>query len=678
MEKRQLLIRVGLVVLTTFVLLAGLDRDGAKGRRATALSLAAELAEALRPETAVEGAPGALEFEFELLEKDDAALTTAKDRLLSAHWIQERIGAPKATLSLSQPTRAHTLGGLFDEKLTLSLEHPGATLVSGEDSHTKTSSVSRAAIGAFALAPPLLAILMAFGTRKLTLSLVSAILLGAVLSDPSRFYTLGVDKALIEYGLKTTGTDPSKLWILVFTTALIGLVGVAQSSGGVHGIVNRLMVFAKGRRATMVATTLMGFCIFFDDYANTILVGGTMRPLTDRLRISREKLAYLVDSTSAPVAGVALISTWIGYEVGLFADLSRSLGLSLDGYQFFFAALPFRFYCLFTLAFLAILLFFNRDFGPMARAEERALRTGQVLREGAVALSGSGMESLNLLEGMTPRAHLALQPIGLTLGGTLIGLLWDGGGLDAALQNPGLLLSFTTWREAFGNAEHSTFVLAMASISGSVLVIGLVIGERVLSPRQTASSYLRGVRSMAPAVLILVLAWAIKAACDDVGTSAFLVAWLQEQLSPQWLPGVIFLLSALVAFATGTSWGTMGILIPTAVPLAFHLGGQETMFIAAAAVLDGAIFGDHCSPISDTTVMSSIACGSDHLDHVRTQIPYALTTMFGALLFGYFWWGFGAPYPLGLLAGGVTLALIVRFIGRKIAPEIKLELPRPT
>lgn len=523
-----------------------------------------------------------------------------------------------------------------------------------------------------AIAPPVLAIVLAFATGKLVLSLGLAVVLGGLLA--AHFHPVfSASRVVVDYGWRTTFTDPSKLWIFVFTTCLIGLVGLVTRAGGIQAIVDRLTRVAKGPRSTQFATFILSWAVFFDDYANAILVGGTMRPLSDRARVSREKLSYLVDSTSAPIAGIAVISTWIGYEVGLLGDAARSLGLGMDGYEVFFHSLPFRFYCYFTLVFVFFLIWTGRDFGPMLRAERRAARTGELQAPDAVPLADASLQPITAKAGVAPSAWVAVIPVAIVLFGTLFGLLWDGGGLAVVGQEPGALLRFATWRTAFGAAE-STRVLGLATLAGTAVAFAMVLGKRLLTPKEAATAFWTAARTMGIALAILTLAWALKAACDDLGTSEVLVAGLRDVLDPRLLPLVVFVLAGIVATSTGTSWGTMGILIPTAAPLAYHLAGPEGMFLTLAAVLDGAIFGDHISPISDTTVMSSIASGADHLDHVKTQLPYATVTMGVALIFGYAWNGMGGAYALSWLLGAATIVGVLFLVGRRSRTPELLEL----
>ncbi len=567
-------------------------------------------------------------------------------------------------LSASKVLKVGDAGYPLRVELDLSADPPSLVLGYAEASRRPVRvEAHRAPIRPWALLPPLLAIVLAFATGRLALSLVTAILCGAIVAagpNPLDFLV----HAFVAYVWEATLTEPFNLYILAFTVLLLGLVGLATRAGGVQGIVDRLTGLARDARTTKLVAFLLGVAIFFDDYANTVLVGTTMRPLADARRISREKLAYIVDSTSAPVAGIAFVSTWIGYEVGLLSSVARGLGLEQSGYPLFFAALPFRFYCFFALAFLLVLLLSSRDFGPMLRAERRAATTGAVHAADARPLSSRTFGRIGPAPGVPHLAHVALLPIAAVLLLTLLGLFVDGGGFAAVAREPGALLSFAVWREAFANAEHSTLVLALAAVAGSLLLFGLVLARRLLDLKEAARTYGQGVASMYLAVIILILAWAMKAVCDDVGTGLLLVATLRDVVAPAAVPLLVFLLAALVSFATGTSWGTMGILIPTAVPLAYYVGGEAMTLMAMAAVLDGSIFGDHCSPISDTTVMSSIATGCDHLHHVRTQIPYALTVMGVAALFGYAWNALGLGYGLGWLLAIAAIVAIVFLLGR--------------
>ncbi len=527
------------------------------------------------------------------------------------------------------------------------------------------------------LFPPLTAILVAIATGRLILGLSLAIIGGAFISLPADipFYMIpfrGIERALLDF-VWSPLRDSFQLFILGFTASLIGMVRVIALAGGTRGIAELLVAKAGGARSTRMATALLGLAIFFDDYANTLVVGTTMRPITDRFRISREKLAYLVDSTAAPIAGIAIVSTWIGFEVGLFESAMEQTSSGISGYELFFRALPARFYCLLTLAFVVLSTALGRDYGPMLKAERRARLHDQVLAPGNQPMTG---DESQILDHPGIRAHwaVAATPVLLVICGVLAGMHYD------ARLAPEVITAYTKhgffgrlyWISVFANADGAK-VMFISALAGSILAILLALTRREektehrpLGLSEVLKTWATGITGFSYALVILVLAWAIKETCEAVGTSAYIISALSDFLAPDLLPLLVFLLAATVAFSIGTSWTTMAILLPTMVPTAYEMGGLSLTVLVAAAVLDGAIFGDHCSPISDTTVLSSIASSCDHLAHVRTQIPYALTTMATAALCGYVGCTvFGWSPILGLGLGIALLIAILLMVGKK-------------
>ncbi len=438
-------------------------------------------------------------------------------------------------------------------------------------------------------------------------------------------------------------------------------------NGGIRGLMHWIAKLARSARSTQVATWLMGLLIFFDDYANTILVGSTMRPLTDRFRISREKLAYIVDSTAAPVAGISIFSTWIAFEVSTFsAQLPLAEMSPDDGYKVFFATLPYRFYSLLTLALVGLVVFTRRDFGPMLRAEQRARRSGELVRRGGRPMTSAVATAMQPLAGIPPRAWRALLPLLVFLVVTVGTMLHAGGAFEEGAPS--------IWTMAGLNAVLSGdkyLALCYGSLSGlAVAVIASLTGG--MSTVQIGDAAWRTLRSMGIALAILYLAWMIGSVCGALGTADYLMVQLGDVSFPLALPVILFLLSGAIAFATGSSWSTMSILLPLVVGLSFALGerveigGYALMILSIGAVLEGSIFGDHCSPISDTTVLSSVASASDHIDHVRTQAPYAALAMIAAVVAGYLPAAvFGLHPALSLLAGIAVLYFALRILGER-------------
>jgi len=523
--------------------------------------------------------------------------------------------------------------------------------------------------GWLSVVPPILAIGMALITRQVIVALILGVYCGSLImtGNPGTAFLRVGDTYLVG-----ALADDSHAAILMFSSILGGMVGVLSRSGATEGVVAWLTSHVGGRRGGQVSTAIMGTVIFFDDYANTLLVGSTMRPWTDRLRISREKLAYLVDSTAAPVTTVAVISTWVGFEVGLIQEAMSRLGTGGQAYTFFLQSIPYSYYPLLTLLFVYLTAFTQRDFGPMRTAERRAFKEGLVLRPGARPASDAPLPDDELVGGYGGApAHplLAGIPILAVILTTALGIFFNGrnAAIAAGTASPPL-------REILNSAD-SFAVLTWACLIGALLAIGLVVGTRRLSLMDALDGFMDGIKSMVIAVCILLLAWSLSAICDQLGTAGYLVEVSRQVLSARLLPMVVFILAAAVSFATGTSWGTMAILMPLVYPLGHQLPLDAGLSVATSlhihlasvsAVLAGSVFGDHCSPISDTTILSSLATGSDHVDHVKTQMPYALTVAGISAVFGYLPVGFGLSPWYSLAMGVGVVVLVIWKVGRPL------------
>ena len=523
--------------------------------------------------------------------------------------------------------------------------------------------------GWLSLLPAILAILLALTTRQVLLSLLGGVILGAGLIHQS--IAAASPRALDIVIAVLADSDHMK--IIVFTMLMGGMVGVISANGGTIGVVNAVAKRAKTVFSGSIATWALGLLIFFDDYASTLVIGTTMRPVTDRLRISREKLSYMVDSTAAPIASLALISTWIGYEVSLLADALKASGIERDAYEVFLSGLSSRFYQIYALAFVFIVAWLGRDFGPMLTAEQRARRDGLLLREGAEPLMDANLlEDADRLKNSTPRAWLAVVPLVVLITTVLVVLV--GTGLDAAVADPDAYRKATdrgavAWMGFIMSnaASYDALVYAGGASITAALLSSISVGA--LTIRTGIEAFVRGLQAMLLAVVVLCLAWSIGNVMDSLHAGPY-VAQVVGQSVPAWSLGIIaFLLAAFMALATGTSWGTMAILFPIVIPVAaIHAGtpGFETVLLSSSsAVLAGAVFGDHCSPISDTTVLSSIASAADLLDHTRTQAPYAVLCAAVSIFIGYLPYGLGVPAPLLLVIGLVVLVLFMRFVGRR-------------
>ena len=614
---------------------------------------------------------------------------------------QEVSGAPKVILA-SVPFSVTVQGGP-DYSTLVEIQDAGGTLLAsgpvGAGEAREFRGISIASSGAlplrvragdtvheisrpfapgwFSILPPLIAIVLALIFKEVITALLAGIWLGALAI--AGYNPLQATWRLIDqYVVPSLGdTDGGHTQIVVFSLLLGGMVGIISRNGGTRGVVKAVAPLARNRRRGKVATALAGLAIFFDDYANTLVVGNTMRPITDRLKVSREKLAYLVDSTAAPVAALVPVSTWVGYEVsliggGLGAAAGEATGADveflggLSPYTVFLETIPYLFYPLLALAFVFLTSAMNRDFGPMARAEARAASGGGILRPGSRPAAEISESFVNSKEGAPERWWNAGIPV-LTVVLVVLGGLYTSGraavGAEASL------------RDVFGAADPF-MTLLWGSLSGCLMAALLSITQRVLDVKECVDAWLGGVKAMMIAMVILTLAWSLGAVTKDVGTAAYVSQLLGGNLPLFLLPAVVFITSGAMAFATGTSWTTMAILIPLVIPLTVSLAGGTgfadgsvygILLATTSSVLAGAIWGDHCSPISDTTVLSSTAAACDHVDHVRTQFPYAVLVGVVGLLLGSVGTALGLPTWVALLLGVAVLALFLRTFGTPVA-----------
>lgn len=531
------------------------------------------------------------------------------------------------------------------------------------------------------LVPPLLAILLALLFREVIVALFSGIAIGAIIlavTGGAGWSGLGTGllRALDTYVIGALA-DEDHLAVLVFSLLIGGMVAIISKNGGMKGVVHRVAKLAKTAKSGQMATYLMGMLVFFDDYANTLVVGNTMRSITDQLRISREKLSYLVDSTAAPVAALAFVTTWIGAELGYIgngvADLPH-FPEDQSAYSIFIQSLGYSFYPILTLLFIPMLILSGRDFGPMLTAERRARRTGAVKRQyRQEANKGEGADpEFTPLPHLAPKARYAVLPVLVLVGGVLWGLFASG--YDPEIWANPALSTIQRLSQTIGNA-NSYHALLWASLAGVLTAITMtLIGRRmVLLP--IMESLTSGFKTMMGAMIILTLAWALNQITKDMYTAGYLTDLLGRDLPPGWIPAITFILGALVAFSTGSSWGTMAILFPLMIPLvweasrSYGLSPTESLpllYNVVASVLAGSVLGDHVSPISDTTILSSLASDCNHIDHVRTQLPYALVVGVIATFFGVLPAGLGVPNWLCFLISIGLLALVVRRVGRKV------------
>ncbi|WP_248895810.1 Na+/H+ antiporter NhaC family protein [Haloplanus halobius] len=496
-----------------------------------------------------------------------------------------------------------------------------------------------AEFGALSLVPPLLAIGLAIVTRKAVLSLFLGVWAGGVVYTGS----LGL-RQTFDWIAAAIGESTFHAQILIFTLLLGSAVAMIWRLGGSHAVRDWAIARLDTRRKVAAVTWLLGLLLFFDDYANTAVVGSTMRDVSDHLGISREKLSYLVDSTAAPVSTLA-ISSWVAFQLSMIESGYEATDLAAsevpNAFGVFLQSIPYNVYAILAIAMVGIVVVSERDYGEMLTAERRAAETGEVTRPGGRPMQNVAAE-LGEPNVERPRLFSFFLPIGVLIAVTVGTALWTG---------------YTPGASLYDTITGADYAVALIFGSFAMVVSTYIIGAAtgVMGLGESVDTTIDGFGVMLIAVTILVLAWAIGNVVEALGTGEYVGGVAQQVLSPALLPVVVLFTAAFIAFSTGSSWGTMAIVTPIAVPVAWDLTGTHTMVAAlVGAVFSGAIFGDHASPISDTTVLSATFTGADLVDHVRTQLYYAVTVVLVAatLLVA---WGYTRVSPWLLLPIGVLM-----------------------
>ncbi|MEM7104162.1 MAG: Na+/H+ antiporter NhaC family protein [Bacteroidota bacterium] len=550
------------------------------------------------------------------------------------------------------------------------------------------------------LLPPLLAIFLALVFREVVVSLFTGILAGAFIANGLQFDPIAILRSIwrtIDHYIINALNDSGHLAIIVFSLMIGGMVAIISRNGGMAGVVQKLSKYATTPKSAQFITWLLGVAIFFDDYANTLIVGNTMRSTSDSFKISREKLAYIVDSTAAPIAALAFVTTWIGFELGqIEVGLAgiKDLENPPNAYAVFLSSLKYSFYPILTLIFILFLIFKNRDYGAMLKAETRARVQGIVApKQGEITEEGD-MEDLKPVEGAPLKWYNAALPVFLVIFVTLFGLVETGMAAcyDAILEtrNIGNYTWGNTWSNLdalsggnqsglgvlIGNADSYT-ALIWASFTGMAVAAVMTVAGGIMKLTDTMNTMIAGFKAMLPAVVILVLAWSLAGVTQELFTADYLTSLLLGSLQPTLIPVVVFILAALISFSTGSSWSTMAILYPIAIPLTWSICTEagialdqqwEIMYNVIATVLAASVLGDHCSPISDTTILSSLATDCNHIEHVRTQLPYALTVGVVSIILGYLSTAIQIPIIIHFTLGLGVLFAIVHFVGKPV-PE---------
>jgi len=490
--------------------------------------------------------------------------------------------------------------------------------------------------GFWSILPPLVAIILAIKTRQVFISLLFGIWMGWLILSNFNFLhgTINTVEAMVD-----VFRVPDNTRTIMFSSLVGALIALIQRSGGVEGFIDHINKFlgkveqkrkTSPRKTVQFMAWLTGVTIFVESSINGLTVGSIYRPIFDRLKIPREKLAYIADSTSAPICILFPFNAWGAYIMGLL--LAQGINAPLETMVL---AYPLNFYPIFAMFMVVIVIFTQKDFGPMKTAEKRAIEEGKVIRDGATPMISTDIISMEKAEGTIARARNMIIPIATMVGMMPIGLIYTGW---SRVEN---IHTYPFWQQIFmalGKSSGSTAVLWAVLIS---IFVGAILyrSQNIFKFPEIISLIFKGVGGLIPLALLMMLAFAIGKVCRDLGTGVYVAEVTQSWLSPKLVPGVIFLIASFIAFSTGTSWGTFAIMIPIGLQIAQIM--DANIYLTIAAVLGGGIFGDHSSPISDTTIISSMASASDHIDHVKTQLPYALVAGIATALV-YFAIGFVA------------------------------------
>ena len=529
--------------------------------------------------------------------------------------------------------------------------------------------------GIFTLIPPIVAILLAFITKNVVISLFIGVLSGGFILNLTGFNVFGaLTQAFLDFIDRALNSlsDPWNAGIVMQVLVIGGVINLVAKMGGAKAIAEALAKKAKTAKSAQLITWFLGICVFFDDYANSLIVGPIMRPVADKMKISRERLAFIIDATAAPIAGLAIISTWIGLEVSLISEGFESIGVEASGFGVFLQTIPYRFYNILILAFIVITIITLREFGPMRKAEISARKLKDLTNE-EIAVTSSHMDELEPKEGVKLSIWNAIVPIGALIISAIVAFYYSGyssimAGDDIAIKaiitnSP---LSFKAILETFA-ASDASVALFQSALFASVVAIIMSVCKKIFTISEAIEAWVDGMKGLIITGVILILAWSLGSVIKELGTAQYLVEALNGAIPAFLLPSLIFILGAIISFSTGSAYGTMSILMPLAIPLAYKINPEMSfVIVSTSAVLTGAIFGDHCSPISDTTILSSMGAGCSHIDHVKTQMWYALFVAAITILFGYIPAGFGLPIYIVLPMSCVALFIGVMIFGKKV------------
>ena len=528
--------------------------------------------------------------------------------------------------------------------------------------------------GILTLLPPLVAIGLALITKETVSSLFIGVFIGEFMLCANDLNIISTSiNAFLKLGeqLITSMADPWNAGIILQTLFMGGIIHLVARMGGAKALAEAFSKKANTVRKAQLFTWILGILIVFDDYATSIMVGPIMRPITDRLKVSREKLAFIVDSSASPAVSIFIVTTWIGLQLGVISTGLEEIGLTnVTAFSLFIQSLPYMFYNIFIMIFIGLSIATLYEFGPMKKAEQEARKREKVEK----IIEMKGYEEFKPLPIVKISVWNAIIPIGTLIIGALITFYWSGyttilSGHDQTLitlmkTSP---LSINGIIEAYGASNAATALLQAALLS-SIVTILMATLKRILTLEEAVTEWVNGMKPIIITTVILLFAWSLGSVIGDVGTADYLISSLSHSIPKFIIPALIFVLGAIISFSTGTSFGTMSILMPLAIPLSWAMSTGDIGFVimCIGGVFSGAVFGDHCSPISDTTILSSMGTSCVHINHVTTQMYYAVFVGCIAVFAGFIPIGLGVPWYLCIPIGAVALYIGLKLLGEKV------------
>lgn len=528
-------------------------------------------------------------------------------------------------------------------------------------------------LGFMTFVPTIEAVVLAFVTNNVLFSLLigflSGVLILALVYSTSLVGFAGQLFTQTISSVKNVVFDIENIEILLLCFVVGGMIEVVRSSGGFEALALKLTSKINTPRKAGLITSLLGCIIFFDDYANALIVGPIMKPITDRVKVSREKLSYIVDSTAAPVTGIALVSSWVAVEIASIDKGLEIVNSNASGFSLFLNSIPFTFYCLFCLTFIFINSLLGRDFGPMLKAEQRA-RKGETVSQESKKLIGSDKVYLN--DKHKERIFVGVGSIVLLVLFAIVSFYING--RSNAISNNALdanaSFSLSTIMTAISYADTINLV-TLSAIIGTIFAIIFGCKFKLFKLSDSLKSYALGAKKLFGTILMLLVAWCLADIVERLGTTYYAVEIISANVPSILVPVLIFLTCCIISCASG-SYGCLFVVMPLAIPLAYKVmsmgaiaNDEVYLYVCIGSVMAGSIFGDHCSPVTDCTILSAAGCGCTTMEHCHTQLPYAIVCAIISIIFGILLTTLGINVFLSLLLGIIAQILILLLIGKK-------------